>query len=304
MAVAGTLADIFRPQAVLEIDEGFLRFTSEEAQMAQDALLAQSLMAEQRQIIKQPPRNTYKQVTIIKVDRAELVKNYGMVKMDPYCKITIEQSVFETPSCYSASTKPVWNRIIRCPTQSIIRSFLIEVMDENQFYADSRIAFCHVELTEEMMQSQEFHTLTLPLSGEQGEGKEGFLFVQVKVQDVEKLQSEIMAQMELAASVTHPPVSSESSNSTPASGPDTVDDESEVQYVPTLDEIKQLAEMFPTIEEQVIRSVLEATEGDMMNSINSMLSLTAQDDTATAPPQDTSTRIANDGAGEPQPVDL
>ncbi|XP_075246015.1 toll-interacting protein-like [Convolutriloba macropyga] len=199
--------------------------------------------------------------------------------MDPYCKITIESRVFETATCYSASTKPIWNKALRCPSNTKVNNFLVEIMDENQFYADSRIAYCNVNLSQEMLRSQDTHTLSLPLSGSQGEGKEGTLFLQVRVQDVEALQNDMAAQFQLAALTDEPALNSQSSESQAQSGGDSSLEQNveAAVYEPTEEDIKQIVEMFPTVEEQVVKSVLEANDGNMINSINSMLALTVQD---------------------------
>lgn len=280
MAEAGTLADVFRPQVTLQISDDFLRVTSEEAQMAQDSLLAQSLMAEQRQNLLPAWRNESKQFLTVKIDRADLVKNYGFAKMDPYCKITVENRVFETPTCYSASTKPTWNKSIRCPCKEKINSFLIEIMDENQFYADSRIAYCNVQITDEMISSQDTHTLALPLSGTQGEGKEGILFLQIHIQDVETFQNDVAEQYQLAVALSQNSQGNPETTEAPIQSPqeDSSESQEELPYIPSEGEIKQLHEMFPTVEEAVVKSVLEVNEGNMISSINSMLSLTEQEE--------------------------
>ena len=288
MAEAATLADSYRNQVVLSIDDDFLRFTSVDSQVEQDSILAQSLMAEQTRRVLEVPSPDFKQLIQIKIDRADLVKNYGFTKMDPYCKITIGSTVLETPTCYGASTKPVWNKVLRCPFMPNVNRFTVEIMDENQFYADSRVAYCTVSLSGEMVNSAEPHTLTLPLSGQQGEGKEGVLYFQVQVHNVEALASRIIAdagfvdpERSISPHLDDNPIPEQVESAELV-----VPNENSITnepYVPSKEEINQLLEMFPTVEEAVIKSILEANEGNLMESINSMLTISVDESQSAAP---------------------
>ena len=262
MAEANTLADVYRDKVTLVIGDDFLCCPKGSLQMEQDLLLAHSMMAEQANGIHAQIAN--KEILQVKIDRAELVKNYGFTKMDPYCKLKIGGRVYETPTCYGASTKPIWNREFRCPIDENVKSFLIEIMDENQFYSDSRIAYTNVKITQDVFSCESPKTFALPLSGEQGQEKEGTLFIQVNV---------FRFQSMLPASASNPESSavngiSKNISDTPAEA---------VIHVPTEEEMKMLSEMFPSVETEAIKSVIRANDGNMERSINSLLTISVRE---------------------------
>ena len=48
----------------------------------------------------------------IEILEAQLNKNYGLVKMDPYVKLTIASKIYETPTDYSGAKNPRWFKTI------------------------------------------------------------------------------------------------------------------------------------------------------------------------------------------------
>lgn len=112
----------------------------------------------------------------ISVVEAQLLKNYGLLRMDLYCKIRVGHMVCETQTCLNGAKNPKWDGVYQFALKPGIDSFHIEIYDEKQFSLDDKIAWLHEPIPPEVFQGITVERW-FPLSGRLGPGKEGSILL-------------------------------------------------------------------------------------------------------------------------------
>lgn len=216
------------------------------------------------------------------IAQAKLTKNYGLTRMDPYVRLRLGHCVYETQTCYNGSTNPRWNKSVMCYVPHGVTSLHLEIYDECSFMDDQMVAQGTIQLPDSVMTGGETSDDWHPLSGKQGEGKEGMINlimnytpvsgdnpmpvapgqmpVLMAPQQYIGLMPTIGVPMYSAPAVPAVPLPHHHRPQPPVIAPE---------------DVAQLKEMFPAMDDEIIRSVLESCSGDKAAATSSLLELTA-----------------------------
>uniref|UniRef100_A0A1I7T8R1 CUE domain-containing protein n=1 Tax=Caenorhabditis tropicalis TaxID=1561998 RepID=A0A1I7T8R1_9PELO len=241
-----TVAERRRKVLVGELPPHFLRLAVPVQQVAEPEVV-------QPRLVSFVPPNTRGRLSVTILE-ANLVKNYGLVRMDPYCRVRVGNVAFDTNVAANAGRSPTWNRTLNAYLPMNVESIYVQIFDEKAFGPDEVIAWVHVMLPPTIFNGDNVDDY-FQLSGQQGEGKEGMIHLHFSFAPIElPLQSEVRPQQE-AVPVPLP-----------------------VEI--TEEDTKEIQEMFPTVDKEVIKCILEERRGDKEAAVSAILEMTSASETA------------------------
>ncbi|XP_050302998.1 toll-interacting protein-like [Anthonomus grandis grandis] len=205
----------------------------------------------------------------ITIVQAKLAKNYGMTRMDPYCRIRVGHNIYETPTDSNGGKNPRWNKVIYCLIPQGINTMNIEIFDERSFTMDELIAWTQISIPQKVL-AGETHEDWYALSGKQGEGVEGMINLVLSynasgyqpasypVMIVPRVDSTGVKPLQVYAAPPHA---------------------GEPQPSPQTNQagLVLIEEMFPNIDKEVVKTVFEANRGNKDKTIHSLLQMSGED---------------------------
>lgn len=283
MAESSTTTETRRNQVLVgDLPAEFLRVTDDAppvggSQVDQDAHFA-------RQLAAQEAVNVQRTVTtdrlIISIMEAKLKKNYGFMKMDPYCRVRVNHGVYETETANGGSKNPSWHKSISIPVHEPVDNIYIEIFDERSLSSDNKIAWTQITLPEAVKNGGQVDDWW-PLSGNLGRDNEGNIHVVISkkkvTQTLPSFPPPFIAPQAYPPVVAMPPGGAYAfPGAYPAAAAAQPRPQTAVapQRPPITDaDVTQIKAMFPDTDKEVIKAVLEASGGNKDAAINSLLSM-------------------------------
>lgn len=188
----------------------------------------------------------------ISIVEAKLVKNYGWISMSPYVRCRVGQNVFETTTASNGGLNPKWDRSVVCLLPKGISKITIEIYDERLFTSDVLVASVVIPLPKDVFEGcciDDWY----PLSGKQGENKEGKINV-------------IISLVALQANPAALQMSSTNDTRRPSQPSKPIDIDSAVE---------ELNKIYPAMSPALIRTLLVDHNGDKHLTASILADMTA-----------------------------
>ncbi|TPP39763.1 Toll-interacting protein B [Fasciola gigantica] len=201
--------------------------------------------------------------------QARLVKNYGLTSMNPYCRIRLGDSRYETQTAISSSKHPIWNEVCRLPVRGDSNLLSVVLMDEGLLMSDSKIAWTTIPLPQSLYGGEPIDTW-FQLSGKQGQDSEGSIHLTLKIRTVIRTTQRFVPGVSGAtvpAVFAQPPprpaqpIQSANTMQTPAKPISSED-------------VLAIKEVFPSIADDTIQTLLETHDGNRDEVTSELLRMT------------------------------
>jgi len=211
---------------------------------------------------------------------AKLVKNYGLTRMDPYVRIRFGMhQVYESHTSINGGKNPRWNKTFHIFLPEGQESFHLQIMDEKTFSEDEEIAYLHYEIPDEVLRQGKMKEEWVELQGRQG--KEGVLGMVIKFTPISSNASNPLTnagvglplQVAPGVTITPAPVALTHGSCVP---PVYVNRTQEPPAPPPVileEDINHLRDMFPSVDVEVIKALLENERGNKDRVINQLLAM-------------------------------
>ncbi|CAH0387075.1 unnamed protein product [Bemisia tabaci] len=255
-----------------ELPQDFLRITVS-PQQQQEAADQQTALAIQQQL-SQSLANGFVGRLNITVAHAKLTKNYGMMRMDPYVRLRVGHCVYETHTDPHGGKNPRWNKVVQCFLQPGVNSISLEIYDECSFTMDELVAWAHIPIPEKVFEGVTVENW-FPLSGKQGDDAEGAIYLVLSYSNAPTVNPYFYG-----AGAVPPVMMVPSTNQTMfgmrsyAPMPVYSQPSQQNQAQPLNEEtLKQIEEMFPNMDKEVIKSVFEFNRGNKDTTVNAILQM-------------------------------
>lgn len=200
----------------------------------------------------------------IHVTQARLAKNYGFTSMDPAVHLTIGGLQARTAVCSNGSKTPYWNQRLVFPGVLAQEQRLkVEIFDIGTF-SDNLVAWGTVDITAAMAGATPMENW-FPLSGKQGPGKEGVIHMHVSFKNSGPAPRQSSGRQFVNRGPMIPQLPSHRRQQPPPQ-------QQQRQQAPPAD-VSQLKDMFPGMDEDILREVLASKQGNAEEAINTLLAM-------------------------------